>query len=497
MTLPRPIQRSPADAAGPALIALASALLPGLGQLLVGRRRRGLLMIGVTVALLAVAGGFWFGNRLWVLTLSVRPAALLWLLVLNAAVLAFRAFAAVDAYVLARSRARRNRPTPALVGGALVLLLSGAIVVLPHAFTAYYDLIQYDLITTVFASGDDVVVTSTTTTTAAPPTTAPTTTGSGATAPSSTTSTTTTTTTIPPVVAPWDGVGRYNVLLMGSDAGVGRVGVRTDTMIVASIDIETGWMALFSVPRNLADMPLPLEADFFGCDCFPQIANELYAFGLDRPELFPPSANPGAQAVMTGIGALLDITIHNYALVDLASFVEVVDAIGGVTITVPQRLYDSAYPSEDGGVEVIDIPAGEQKMDGHLALAYVRSRQQSDDYSRIGRQRCMLEAIATGTDPARLLVSFPRLADILKKALLTDIPIDQLPDLVRVAAKMETDLIVSLRVIPPGYVAGYTADGYPQPNVPLIQDHVRIAMELPPQEAIELLGLSPLSEECG
>ena len=59
---------------------------------------------------------------------------------------------------------------------------------------------------------------------------------------------------------PWKQRGRLNVLLLGADAGPGRGGLRTDTMIVATISTETGQAALFSVPRNLAQVPLPRRA---------------------------------------------------------------------------------------------------------------------------------------------------------------------------------------------------------------------------------------------
>ena len=67
--------------------------------------------------------------------------------------------------------------------------------------------------------------------------------------------TTTTTTTQPPDV--WDAYERVNFLLLGSDAGVGRTGTRTDTILLLSIAPETGDAAMFSVPRNLTEAPLP------------------------------------------------------------------------------------------------------------------------------------------------------------------------------------------------------------------------------------------------
>jgi hypothetical protein len=70
---------------------------------------------------------------------------------------------------------------------------------------------------------------------------------------SSTSSSSSTSTT----VAPFPGLDRVNVLLLGGDAGPGRYSLRTDSMIVVSIDPDTGDTAMISVPRNLEDLPFP------------------------------------------------------------------------------------------------------------------------------------------------------------------------------------------------------------------------------------------------
>ena len=59
---------------------------------------------------------------------------------------------------------------------------------------------------------------------------------------------------------PWADTPRVNILLLGSDAGVGRDGTRTDSMIVASTDTKTGRTVLISLPRNLQRVPLRRRA---------------------------------------------------------------------------------------------------------------------------------------------------------------------------------------------------------------------------------------------
>src|SRR6478736_6976718 len=63
---------------------------------------------------------------------------------------------------------------------------------------------------------------------------------------------------------PWADQSRVNILLLGSDAGVGRTGTRTDSMIVASIDTKSGRTALISLPRNLQRVPLPKSSPLRG-----------------------------------------------------------------------------------------------------------------------------------------------------------------------------------------------------------------------------------------
>jgi LCP family protein required for cell wall assembly len=358
-----------------------------------------------------------------------HPSLLLVLLAINGLLLLFRVIAVVDAFLLPVRRAPvkrgAGRVSPLAVAGVALILVA---VVLPHGWVAGRNLALYDLFTYDFTADPAQV------TTTAPVTTVPATTTTAAdetsttTSSTTTTSTTTTTTTIPD---PFDGFGRVNVLLMGGDSGVGRRGIRTDTMIVVSIDPQTGATAMFSVPRNNVQLPIPEDIpayDAYGCHCYPGLANEIYQYGLANPEGFPGGPNTGGNASKAILGNLLGLEIHFFALVDLQGFVDVIDALGGVTITVTERVYDGHYPHEDGSREVIDIQPGVYDMDGHLALAYARSRRTSDDYDRMGRQRCVIEAVAEQADPISLLRRLPDLVPAIQGSVVTDIPTADIPD---------------------------------------------------------------------
>ncbi len=475
--------------------AVASAVLPGLGQLRNGQRRKATVLLVLSLVVATGAAYMVWYRPLTVLTWGVQPTALGWLLIGNGALLGLRIYATVDAWMGA-PRSHDQRPL-IVAGTTLVGVGVGLLLVVPHIVAGYGIILDKDLLTSVFAAGPDVAAT------APPPSTLPvlpTAAPAGDPSSSSTTSAptlppATTTTTIP--VRLWEGTERFNVLLLGGDAGVGRTGVRTDTIIVASLEPDTGDVGLFGVPRNIARVPLPESWDIWACDCFPGIVNELWDYGTRNPDRFPGARPPGASALIGALEELLAIPIHHFALVNLDGFVDLIDALGGVKITVTERLYDSAYPHEDGTTEVIDLAPGTYDMDGHLALAFARSRQGSDDYNRMGRQRCLLQAVAAQADPLRIARSFADITHTIKENLITDVPLNRLPDLIQIIPKVEPDRIVAVGFEPPTYTGARTAQSYPTPDIAAIRHAVTVITELPAAEAIAALELEPLSASCG
>ncbi len=317
----------------------------------------------------------------------------------------------------------------------------------------------------------------------APPTTAATTTSSTttsetpattATTTTSTTTTTTTTTTEPPRV--WDGIDRLDILLLGSDAGVGRTGTRTDTTILVSIDPQTGDAAMFSVPRNLTEAPLPEGMGLWSCNCFPDIITHLWANAEWFPDAFPGPQEPPINALKATFGLMFDVEIDYYALVDLAGFVGLLDAIGGVMIDVPVRISDPSYPHEDGSFESIAIEPGERLLDGHDALAYGRIRYNSGDFARMHRQRCLLGSLIADTDPADLAGG--GFAAAVSEFVETDIPLEALGDFVELFSRIEPERFATLRIIRDKYgTTGHA--GYQIYDLERIREDARLLMDDP------------------
>lgn len=233
---------------------------------------------------------------------------------------------------------------------------------------------------------------------------------------------------------PWENTPRVNLLFIGSDAAEDRVGVRPDSMMVASINTQTGDTVLIGIPRNLENAPIPatnplstLYPDGYNCGdaC---LINGIWTLATDHPDLFPGEDNPGLRSTRDVVGEVVGLSIDNTIVVDLSGFAALVDAMGGVEIDVKERvcvgcraLSDGTVVSSDGG-EVRYIEPGVQRLDGYHALWYARSRATTDDYSRMRRQRCVMGALIDQVSPANMLRRYPDLAEVLKSDVDIDIP---------------------------------------------------------------------------
>ena len=211
------------------------------------------------------------------------------------------------------------------------------------------------------------------------------------------------------------------------------------------------------------DEPVPVQTRSFWSvssrraatsPCSPCIITHLWANGEWYPDAFPGPQHPSVNALKAAIGLTFDVEIHYYAKVDLAGFVGIVDALGGVTIEVPKRIVDEQYPHEDGGTEYIVFDEGRHHLDGHQALAYARIRRHSGDFARMHRQRCVVGALVEQTSVLDLLRGYGELASAVKAHVETDIPIERLGDFVDLLSRVSLDRMATLRVTRYNYGAG-------------------------------------------
>ena len=263
-----------------------------------------------------------------------------------------------------------------------------------------------------------------------------------------------------PGAIPWGNDGRFDLLLLGSDAGSDRWSRRMDVMLVVEIDVATGNVAMIGLPRNLRNAPLPpgFARDAVACGCLTGLLNEVYVEATARhPDRWPGTgAIKGIGAVRGVVSELTGRPIDAVLVADLIGVIRVVDAMGGIDIYVPTAVSDDHYPDPIRGSIDLYIKAGQQHMDGRIALAYARSRHGSSDYARMARQQTLLLAIRDQLGPAMIL-SAPDLFAAAKRTAWTDLPRDSLPALVELFGKAASGSVKHLRIVPPTYSTYLTA----------------------------------------
>ena len=248
--------------------------------------------------------------------------------------------------------------------------------------------------------------------------------------------------------------GVTTILLLGGDAGPGRSGLRTDSMILVSIHRPSGRVALVSVPRNLEHLLFPPGTPLAQRypNGFDDIANAVYprvsANESLRDAYRVGELSPGAVAIAQGIGYSLDVTIDDYVVIDMQGFLEIIDALGGVMIDVPKAVPAPGNPPGARHPVPRVIPAGLQFMDGTTALSYVRSRHADTDYRRAERQRAVLAALARQVSLSEALAGYSTVTSVLGDRLRTSLTPDQFTNLLDLLGG-ETAIVESMGLVPP------------------------------------------------
>ncbi|MCB1254971.1 MAG: LCP family protein [Austwickia sp.] len=246
--------------------------------------------------------------------------------------------------------------------------------------------------------------------------------------------------------------GRYNILLLGGDSGTGRIGTRPDTIMLASLDAQTGQTVTFGFARdteNINFRPGSTMARLMpqGWNCGDEcLLNGLYMWATERKDQFPADvADPGALATKEAVEALSGLDIQYYALVDLQGFQTMIDAVGGIDVINKVRV-----PVGGGSSPIYYyIEPGRQHLDGTHALWYARSREGATNYERMARQKCVLQAASKQVDPQTVLLRFRELAAAGQDMLHTDIPQGDLGALADLVVKSRSLPMRSVNFTPP------------------------------------------------
>lgn len=466
---------------------MRSTLVPGWGQLAANRPVLGKILVFITglVAITALTV-FLFVEPVELYAWLADPDVLLIVVLANLAFAVIRLFSTGHAWVVSGGRRW------------FAGIFLAAIVAIPHAAIAWVGLETRDSIMKVFPTSTPVAAAPATTTTSTSATLPPTTTTTLAT-------TTTTKLVLKPVVSapgevgadeidlddlpPWRPFGkeRLNILLLGGDAGPGRAGLRTDTIMVASIDPVSGDTALIGLPRNFGGVALK-----DGTVVPVRRLNHVYGWAQEEAGRFK-GPDPGAAAIRDVVENITGFEIDHYMLVDLTGFADLVDAFGGVSLNVPITVNGPLYDPETGGYQMVRIEAGDRTLDGGHALAYARARYDSSDYVRMGRQRCILAAMARDAAPLELMARFDDLLTVIENKMSTDVPAELLPELVRLAPRVE---LKRIRVVgfDPTWSVGWTNDGHAIPDVKRIRETVALMIDDP--AAAEEFGVTTAKAAC-
>ena len=226
------------------------------------------------------------------------------------------------------------------------------------------------------------------------------------------------------------------VLLLGGDEGPGRWAMRTDSMILVIIHRASGRIAMVSVPRNLNRVQFPPGSAM--ANEFPKgfdgLANAIYPYVYTHEDVAASylrgELQPEAVALASGLSYSFNIAIDDYVLVNMQGFLELVDVLGGVTLTLDEKI---PMPGNVPGAKH-DYPPyigpGEVEMDGTIALGFARSRSGDSDYGRMGRQRQLLSALAAQASGVDVLRKFPDLAEVMRWTVRTSLNTDEFSFLV-------------------------------------------------------------------
>ena len=449
------------------LFTVAGTVLPGLGLIAARRRLLGGVILALFLALLATLGIWAAVDLQGLVSVAVRPAAL-HVLIVALVVLALAWVAViVTSHLSLRGRASRGQR---VVGGILVGLLAFAVAA-PMAVAARYSFDQANLVNTVFKSDKN---------------------SKSATRPDL--NVPNGTNGQPRPSDPFAAIPRLNVLLLGGDAGKGRVGTRTDTVILASIDTKTGDTTLFSLPRNTAKMPFPDGSPLqrYYPNGFTTAGNSdgqnaeyfLNAMYGNVPNTVPknilgPTDDLGADAMKLSVGTALGLKVDYYALIDLKGFQQLIDALGGITLNV--NSYIPIGGNTDKHIKPLDYlhPGKNQHLNGRSALWYARGRYGANDYVRMDRQRCVINAIIKQANPANVLSRYEKIAKAGGEIVYTDIPQEVLPLLVDLSLRVKQGNVRSI-VFKPGSGGFVSADPNFRQMRPRVKEAIGEAKAAPP-----------------
>jgi len=455
-----------AAAPTPSIVAVTLGLLiPGLGHLWMRRWRAGLLFMSPIVAIAGLtAVNYAQGGIFRFLAFAVTPGVLGALAISNVLLAVWRLVALVE---LLRAK-RPGALSLAAISLAAVFLIGAPHIVLGNTIATVDELIKQTFAGSPTPSpSESAGGTASPGTSAQPsesassdPSDTPTGGNTGAGRGTLPELGAATPWTMPSTTTPWGATAsedptKFDLLLIGSDGSPTRSGRRTDVMMLVEMDVVTGKVLMVSIPRNLTNVPLPPgdARDAKPCKCVRGMLNGLYSTAMSAPDKWP-GQGPirGIGAVRGAIEELTDRPIDAVLVADLFGVVKVIDALGGIDINVPATIVDKHYPAPEGGHIRVTFSKGDHHYNGHMALAYARTRHSDSDYGRMRRQFAVLLAVRE-TITVDTILNAADLVRAAKGFAWTDISQAALPALIEQLGPALTGQAKQFRIMPPRYTS--------------------------------------------
>lgn len=192
---------------------------------------------------------------------------------------------------------------------------------------------------------------------------------------------------------------KLELLLLGVDSRGGVQGSRSDTTMVAFLDLTEATAKILSIPRDTR-----VQIPGYALEKF------THAHSYGGPDLVMETAND-----------FLGTDIQHYVEVDFSGFKQVVDAVGGVELEVPVRMKLLS--------EGIDLYPGVQTLDGSEALQFVRYRSDGGDLVRIERQQLLIKTLAKKVLETRNIWTVTKLVNAGLKMTETDLTLRELTNI--------------------------------------------------------------------
>ena len=218
----------------------------------------------------------------------------------------------------------------------------------------------------------------------------------------------------------------FYMLLLGTDGRPGEDTYRTDSIILARIDATTQQVTLISIPRDT-------KVEYQGST---MKINAVFTYGqIDDGN--------GAEEMVEAVNELCGVEISEYAEINFQGMEKLIDAVGGIDLYIPEG--DAV--EGDSHLDV-DVPAGQQHLDGEHALAFARSRYlfADGDYTRMRHQRMVLGALADKILNNLDIGTIPAILDSLADMVHTSLSVDEILSLVSAMRGMDTDSMYSANI---------------------------------------------------